>query len=117
MNTDFDIELTVPEGVIVLERYLQEFPIALDIGKHDRSDDIVLVQRAVSTVGSIYFSGGKGNVQFYDATVLDRHAGKPEDVMRSISQVLQRANLTHRIARVIHELGTDEEIVSFVARA
>jgi hypothetical protein len=118
MDADFVIELTVPHGgVSALEQFLPEFPIALAIGKHDQSNDIVLVQCAVSTVAGFYFEEQKGNVQFYSACVASGHSGAPEDVMRSIYDVFQQANLSHRITRVIHELDTDEEVVSFEARA
>lgn len=117
MDADFVIELTVPQGVSVLERFLPQFPIALSIRKHDKSDDMVLVQCAVSTVTGLYFAETKEEIQFYGASVASNYPGEPEEVMLSISQVLRQANLGHRIARVIHELDTDEEVVSFEACA
>jgi hypothetical protein len=117
MDADFDIALTVPKGISMLERLLPEFPIALAIGKHDQSDEMVLKQCAVSTIAGFYFKEKKGDVQFYGVTVASNHPGAPEEVLLSISQVLQRANLSHRIVRIIHELNTDEEVISFKARA
>ena len=118
MDADFIIELTVPHGgFYTLEGLLQELPITLAIGKHELSNDIVLVQCAVSTVAGFYFEEQKGNVQFYGACVRGAHPGPPEDVMRSISHVFRQANLSHRIMRVIHELDTNEEVVSLEARA
>ena len=115
MDEDFSIELSAPQGIAVLEPFLSEFPFAVAIGKHDQNEDIVLVQSAVSTVAGFYYEGCNGSLQFYGASVLRSHPGEPEEVMKSLSRVLQAANLTHRIARIIHELDEDEEIVSYEA--
>jgi hypothetical protein len=115
MDADFYIELSVPRGVSALEPFLNEFPFAVVIGKHDQNEDIVLVQSAVSTVAGFYYEGCKGDVQFYGASVLRAHPGEPEEVMKSLSRVFQRAGLTHRIVRIIHELNEDEEVASYEA--
>jgi hypothetical protein len=115
MDDDFRVELSVPQGISVLEPFLSEFPFAVTIGKHDQSEDIVLVQSAVSTVAGFYYEGCKDSVQFYDVSVLRSHSGEPDEVVKTLSRVFKAANLTHRIARVIHELDEDEEIVSYEA--
>lgn len=115
MDADFYIELSVPRGIFALEPFLNEFPFVVAIGKHDQNEDFVLVQSTASAVAGFYYQGCKGDVQFYGASVSHAHPGEPEDVMKSLSRAFERANLTHRIARIIHELNEDEEVASFFA--
>jgi hypothetical protein len=115
MDADFYIELSVPQGIFALEPFLNEFPFAVAIGKHDQNEDIVLVQSKASAVAGFYYEGCKGDVQFYGASVSRSHPGEPEEVMKSLSRAFQRANLSHRIARIIHELNEDKEVASFFA--
>lgn len=117
MDEDFHLELIVPQEIHVLAPFLKEFPFEVKIGKHDQNEDVVLVQSATSTVAGFYYEGCEGNKQFYGITVPRAYPGEPEEVMQSLSRVLQKANLAHRFVRIIHELNEDEEVVSYEARS